>query len=336
MDLHGLLERKEKYTNRYEPKTLVIIPAKGTDIGQYKNFMSIINQDYSNFDVVVTVDGKDDDAAKTARKAGISVQVAEGKCNKCSGKSRAILYTLRKFRNYDAYVIADSDIYAKKSWLKELVAPLANNKIGISTTFPYFVPANNNIYSSIKMIWGFVGTSLMKSKTTRFGWGGSLAFRRDLVDSRLMHLLSSSQYSVSDDISITKRAREKRMEIAYVDEAAPIVYTKETRSSFFEWANRQTALTLLGYRSNLYFGIVYYSAEIALFISGVVLAFFNPLFLLLLLHFSISEAKAFLKAPKKTPKIFFIVAAMPFLYLYNLLKASHMQSIEWRGRRYKL
>ncbi len=108
----------------------------------------------------------------------------------------------------------------------------------------------------------------MKSKRTRFGWGGSLAFRRDLVDSRLMHLLSSSQYSVSDDISITKRAREKRMEIAYVDDAAPIVYTKETRSSFFEWANRQTAL--------------------------------------------------------------------PFLCIYNLLKASHMQSIEWRGRRYKL
>jgi len=73
-----------------------------------------------------------------------------------------------------------------------------------------------------------------------------------------------------------------------------VVYIKETKKSFIEWANRQTALTLLGYKGNLYIGIAYYSAELLLFASGIIMPFtVNPVFAVLLLHFVISEYKAF-------------------------------------------
>jgi len=111
--------------------------------------------------------------------------VAKGKCSACSGKSRAIAYALRRFKDYEIYVIVDSDVMAKRDWLSKLIAPLSNQGIGISTTFPTFVPVDHSLWSYVKMVWGLVGKSLMSSRLTRFGWGGSLAFKRDIVDEKL-------------------------------------------------------------------------------------------------------------------------------------------------------
>ena len=98
----------------------------------------------------------------------------------------------------DAYVIADSDIFVKESWLSDLVAPLNNKNVGLSATFPYF-SAKTGFWSRVKMIWGFVGQGMMESKTLRFGWGGSLAFRRDLLDEQDFDHLCGA---LSDDMAI--------------------------------------------------------------------------------------------------------------------------------------
>jgi len=321
----------------YAPRVLVILPAKGYDLYQKDNFLSLKKQDYSNYNLVAVVDSINDPAAKTARSLGISTLVAKGKCSACSGKNRAIAYVLRRFKDYDVYVIADSDVMAKRDWLSKLIAPLSNPGIGISTTFPTFMPVDNGLWSYVKMLWGLVGKSLMSSRLTRFGWGGSLAFKRDIVDEKLLYMLTRSRYAVSDDICITKRAKEMGLAIAYVKEAEPVVYIKETKKSFIEWANRQTALTLLGYKGNLYIGIAYYSAELLLFASGIIMPFtVNPVFAVLLLHFVISEYKAFARSPIRAPVLFLMAMAMPALYLYNLLKASSMKNITWRGRSYAI
>jgi len=321
----------------YTPRVLVILPAKGHDLYQEDNFLSLKKQDYGNYNLIAVVDSINDPAAKTARRLGIHTLVAKGKCSACSGKNRAIAYALRRFKDYDVYVIADSDVMAKKDWLSKLIAPLSNPGIGISTTFPTFMPADHSIWSYVKMLWGLVGKSLMSSRLTRFGWGGSLAFKKDIADEKLLYMLTRSKYAVSDDISITKRAKELGLSIEYVKDAEPVVYIKETRESFIEWANRQTALTLLGYKNNLYIGVAYYSAELLLFASGIIMPFtVNPIFTVLLLHFVISEYKAFVRSPIRPPVLFLVAMAMPALYLYNLLKASRMRNITWRGRIYAI
>jgi len=239
------------YTGKkiYAPRVLVILPAKGYDLYQKDNFLSLKKQNYSNYNLVAVVDSINDPAAKTARRLGILTLVARGKCSACSGKSRAIAYALRRFKDYDIYVIADSDVMAKRDWLSKLIAPLSNPGTGISTTFPTFMPVDHGLWSYVKMLWGVVGKSLMSSRLTRFGWGGSLAFKRDVADEKLLYMLTHSRYAVSDDINITRRAKELGLSIAYVKDAEPVVYVKETKESFVEWANRQTALTLLVIRT---------------------------------------------------------------------------------------
>lgn len=320
----------------FEPKALVIIPCRGRDLTLRRNLESIKSQKYGNYKVVAVVDSKDDEALKEIRHAGIEPLISGRLVGRASGKMNAILFALRKLRDYAVYVIADSDVEVDRLWLKRLVAPLSDKRIGISTMFPYFNPVGG-FWSRVKMVWGFVGESLLESPSSRFGWGGSLAFRRDLVTKRLIQLGTRTDYSISDDICITKAAKERGLGMAYTRLSQPRVNSDDDFGRFFEWSNRQTALTLLGYRKNLYSGLVYYSSEIVVLLSGIFLSLLvSPIFLIFFAHPIRSIVRTYRRARRSDPSIALITVIMPFIYLSNLLIANSMSEIQWRGRSYRL
>ena len=338
IDLVPLLKKKNAvtYGKAYHPKILMMVPCRGDDMTLKDNLKSISGQSYKNYDVIAIVDDAADPAVKYIREMGMKYILSDYKGGRASGKVRAIITAIRSFKNYDAYVIADSDILVGKDWLKELVAPLQDRKIGISTTFPKFVP-RAGFWSKVKFVWGFAGEGLMENSSTRFGWGGSLAFRKNLINWKTMEMLENSRYSVSDDISLTKAAKGMGLGIAYVKKAQPIVNSDDSFPKFLEWSNRQSTLSVLGYRKNFYYGIAFYSAEIMLFVSGIALSYFiNTLFLVLLAHFLRSEMRTALRARSSDPTIALIVVFMPLIYLANLLAASRTDHITWRGRRYTI
>ncbi|MHB1830621.1 MAG: glycosyltransferase family 2 protein [Candidatus Micrarchaeaceae archaeon] len=320
----------------YHPKALVIVPCRGLDLTLKENLKSIASQDYSSYKVVAVVDAKDDPAIGCIMKSNIDYIISKYRPGPSSGKVLAILSALKKFPHYDAYVIADSDILVGKRWLHELLSPLGCRDIGISTTFPRFMPSRG-FWSRVKSVWGLAGEGLMENRMTRFAWGGSLAFRNDLIRRDTVKLLKGSKYSLSDDISLTKAALARGLDIAYVRSAQPRVNSADSFSAFFEWSNRQTAFSILGYPGNLYYGIAFYSAEIILLASGVILSYaVSPVFLILLIHLVKSEIKTYMRSRSLDPEIAAIVLFMPFMYLINLVLASRTRRIVWRGRSYEL
>ncbi|EQD35454.1 glycosyl transferase family 2 [mine drainage metagenome] len=116
------------------------------------------------------------------------------------------------FKKYEAYAIIDSDVCPKKDWLSFLISPLYDKRVGISTAYPIFKPLGG-FWAEVKMVWGFVGNSMMESKRTRFAWGGSMAFTREIVNDKLLESLESA---LSDDITITQHAKMMGLGIAYV------------------------------------------------------------------------------------------------------------------------
>ncbi len=340
LDLRGLVASKkraaQKRDRHYSPKTLVMVPCKGPDLTLKENLQSLKSQWYKNYDLIAIVADETDEALVTIKKLGIRYLLATAKCRKCSAKVRSLSTALERFRKYDVYVIADSDITVGKDWLASLVQPLGDKHIGLSTMYPYFRPLGG-FWSRVKMMWGFVGDSLMERPGTRFGWGGSLAFRRELADAEGLEFFKNSEYSVSDDICLTKIAKSRGLTIAYVPAPKPVVNCRETAGTFTEWANRQTALSLLGYRKNLYVGLVYYSMEILVLLSGILLSiFFSPLFLVLFIHYLRSLYVGYKRSGAKSVQLAFILLIMPFMYAANLVTASRMRTITWRGKTYAL
>lgn len=329
-------ENEARDEHYYDPKVLVIIPCKGIDLDLDKNLSSIAKQKEVRYDTVAVVDSEEDIAINSIKKAGINHIVAGSICTRCSGKVKAISTAIEQLREYDVYVIADSDIRVDRLWLRLLIDPLKNKKIGLSTMFPYFKPTGG-FWSVTKCVWGFVGDSMMESQLTRFGWGGSLAFRKGLLDPKSMKFFKDSRYSVSDDICLTKIAKEKGLKIAYTKEHRPVVNVRESASSFIEWANRQTALTVMSDRKTLRYGLLYYGSETLVLLSGIVLAIsVSPIFIIMLIHLGRSIFLNYKRARFKSLTIALITIAMPMLYLISLVAASRIRSITWRGRIYKL
>lgn len=337
--LRGRNNMEEKVHNpmAYQPRVLVIVPCRGMDRGLEGNLKSIKMQDYPDFRVIAVVDDASDPAVDATEKAEVQHIISNIKCYRCSGKVRAIASAIKMNPGYEVYAVADSDIRVEMTWLSELVAPLADKKIGVSTMFPRFAP-EGGVVSLFKFAWGFVGEGLMESNATRFVWGGSMAFRRSLIagGSRMRFFLESD-FSVSDDITIMKMAMGEGLGIWYVGKYNPEVISKDSLPEFLEWSNRQAALSVLGQRRNLYVGLAYYSAESLLIITGVALAQYNPLSLVLLLHAAISAYRTRKRAGKDaTAPLLVASVLMPFLYVYNLSCAAFMRRITWRGRVYSL
>lgn len=325
--------RPEKAKAKYRPRALVMVPCKWIDLTLNKNLASLKRQTYRNYDIVAIVDNASDSAVPDIRRAGIKLIVTSDKFSKGSGKVNALATALDKYKRYDVYVIADSDILAPKEWLESLIMPFANKKTGLSTTFPYFKPVSG-FWSKMKMVWGFVGQGMEESSLLRFGWGGSLAFKRSLLDRESFQFFSSS---ISDDIAITKLVKRKGLGMAYVPQAQPVVNCADTRATFWEWANRQTAFSIRGNRNVFWIGVVSYALSILLLFSAVFLTiFYSPVAALLFIPIILGTHKSSRRLREKCNEFAVLNTIMPFVFLANLIAAKRMNSITWRGRSYNL
>ncbi|MEM0154515.1 MAG: glycosyltransferase family 2 protein [Methanothrix sp.] len=337
INLSGLRRKSEKSTEpqkNYNPKVLVILPCKGMDVTLDSNIKSLKAQDYPNFMLVAVVDNNKDMAINVLHENMVDYIFTKDVCSICSGKVRAIATAYETYNNYDIYVIADSDVEAKKDWLSKLVGKLADPSVGISTTFPLFKP-KAGFWSRVKMVWGFVGDGMMESKLTRFGWGGSLAFRKDLLEGEAYE---NFKKSLSDDIAITRAARKRNLKISYVPERIAVVNSDDNFGKFWEWSNRQTALSITGSRRVFHIGVIIYLLDIILLVSSITLSILvSYLYLFLLAPFIIGIIKTYKRAgSNRSADLWLIYLFINFVYLANLIIASRMKSITWRGNQYEL
>jgi len=325
--------RTEDFHAEFQGRALVIVPCRGLDLTLEENIDSLKGQNYHDYSLIAVVDSLDDPSVSVLKSRDIDYIVSDFKCSTCSGKVRAISSAISRFRDFDAYVIADSDILVDPSWLKKLLDPLGDAKYGASTTFPYFNPVGG-LWTRIKLVWGFVGLGMMESRITRFGWGGSLAFRKNLFHEGDFEFFSEF---VSDDIAITKICKKNRQEIAYVPEAQPIINSSDDMKTFMEWANRQTALSISSSNSVFLYGMIFYGLTVLLFLWTIIASVFISYFFLLLFTPTVANAIKSAGRTRKGKAISAMVSVfIPFLYFSNLLMAHHMKRITWRGREYNL
>ncbi len=324
---------KNSEGEKYSPKVLVILPIKGIDLGLDKNLSSLKDQSYQNHDIIAVVDSESDSSIPYLNSAGIKHIISNYNCKRCSGKVRAISTALFIFPNYDVYVVADSDIRVERDWLMKLIVPLSDTNTGISTSFPKFYP-EGGFWSQVKMVWGLVGESMMSSELTRFAWGGSLAFKKELLDDGFLDVFSEN---ISDDIALLKRAKEKGMKVNYVSDVKIYVHSDDDFEKFAEWSNRQTALSISGSKKVFLFGSIYFLSIILLMITSIILAIFYSIYFALFLIVPIYIAIVnYRKVPKRSLSVIPITFLLFFIYIANLMIGYRRKEIKWRGGTYKL
>ena len=320
--------------NLENKKITVIVPCKGVDLEFERNIKSLINQSFKGFHIVSVVDSMDDPAVEILRNNQLEVICSDRKF-KGSGKVAAISTAIEKYSQSDIFILLDSDTYVDNTWLKNLVSPLGDGSVGAVSTYPFYDPVGKgNLWDYIKKTWGYLGINMMEFKPTRFVWGGSVAFRKDLIFPENFQRFSQS---VSDDSQITLFCKEKGLDIAYAHKTRPIVYVNETRSSFMEWSNRQVAISISHSKKALYAGITIYGLMIAYLIALIPLSIFVwDIFLLGYLPWLLNILFNISREKKGISMIFLASVLLSFIYFIYMVKGSRSNHIIWRGKKYKV
>ncbi len=119
----------------YTPPVSLLKPVRGVDFGSYENFASFCQQDYLEYEILFAVNDDRDPAVPLIQRiveefperrirllVGAEHLGANRKVNK--------LARLAREARHDVLVLTDGDVRVGPRYLREVVAPLADRKIG--------------------------------------------------------------------------------------------------------------------------------------------------------------------------------------------------------------
>ena len=150
----------------------------------------------------------------------------------------------------EIFVFVDSDARPNENWLRNLIAPLRDEKIGCSTGYRWFISDKRNFASEMLSVWNAsIASALGANRKTNFCWGGSMAMRRETFEKVKMR--ERWQGTLSDDFTVTRTMKEFGLPICFVPQALTASIENCSLKKLFEFTTRQMKITRV-YAPNLW------------------------------------------------------------------------------------
>jgi len=350
---------RPKFSPEYTPRCAIIVPCKGTNKNLRSNLESFFNLDYPDYVVVFVTESTEDAAVPVIRETiknrpDGGRYVTAGISSTCAQKNHNLLAGIVLAQQADAgvYVFADSDIKPGSAWLREIIRPLADPKIVVTTGFRWLHAEKGSVaewthtYANIFIYIVFSCAFLLGGVGL---WGGSMAIRRE--DFEKLEVAKKWSTAVVDDLSLSQIVHKKRLKGMMVSSC--MAHTDELLSSVksgIAWFERQ-----------IMFLKVYFKQLWLFLVLPVALVCFMLIVLLpAAILFSLSETKTFFGSGGGAALVFYLgelitvllyplLGSMPrfhrFLILQPFIRATHLASylgtyttntITWSGVRYRL
>src|SRR3984893_6723804 len=120
------------------PPVSILKPLKGTDPDIYESFRSHCLQDYPEYEIIFGVSDPDDPAVASVEQlrrefAGCAIRVVV--CPNQLGPNVKVskLEQMLQAASYQHLLVNDSDIRVERDYLRRVVAPLMNERVGMVT-----------------------------------------------------------------------------------------------------------------------------------------------------------------------------------------------------------
>lgn len=136
-----------KQPDEYAPNASLIIPCKGIDPGFRENIGSLFTQNYSEYEILFITATEDDPAVPVLKKliaenpeteAMLYISgIVPGRSQKINNQICGIEHVSQ---NSEVLVFIDSDARPNPDFLSNLISPLNNEDIGMTTGFRWYLP----------------------------------------------------------------------------------------------------------------------------------------------------------------------------------------------------
>jgi ceramide glucosyltransferase len=202
--------------SEFTPPVSILKPVRGLDPDAYDNFASFCRQDYPEYEIVFCVGDRSDPVLPVIEKVIAdfpkrNVRVLFGSGREATNDKVAKLARLSQEAQYETLVINDSDVRAEPDYLRRVVAPLADPKVGAVTCF--YVPTDektlvqklqtvgmySDFYPGIVVAWQLdgvkfaLGPTIATSRTRLAGFGGYEKIENRPADDLLVGRLIAEQ-----------------------------------------------------------------------------------------------------------------------------------------------
>jgi ceramide glucosyltransferase len=346
----------------YTPRVALFCPIKGMELGLEQNLIALTQFDYMAYEIFFAVATNEDPAYPILERLAASSKrpvhiICAGRAKDCGDKVNNLRAAVERAGNaFDVLVFTDSDGRPPRRWLARLVAPLSDERLGAVTTFRWLIPTRGGFWSALASAWNAPIATYLGEHHNNFCWGGGTAIRRDRFEQ--IRGLEAWAGSVSDDFSLTSALWRAGFEVAFAPECMVASPCQFDARSFFEFTNRQFAITRV-YASKIWIramlGHILYCATVllgvGLWLSGAFQGLPSVQILLLaLLPPLLSALRGILRLvavqdllPEWRAQLVtygwawtLLAPLTPFFALYNTVAAAFSRKIIWRGSRYEL
>jgi len=232
------------------PPAAVIVPFKGVDEDLADNLRSLIEQKYPSYRLLWVVESQDDPAYAVLHRAmtdnpdrPIDLLVAGAASAHEGQKIHNQLFAIEHLTCDDeVWVFADSDAAPGRDWLANLVAPLAEPKVGMTTGYRWLVPVGGRSLASLvaSVINGAVACAFRKGDWGQ-AWGGAMALYARTA--RQGDLLSHLRGALTDDYQFSRMCRSLGKRVLFVPRALSPTPVDFTWRSFMDFGFRQYLIT---------------------------------------------------------------------------------------------
>ncbi len=362
----------------FAPFVSIIAPCRGLDEDLEENLGALFRQNFPRYEVIFVVDSETDAAvsvieklihrrdAETQRNLENSVsprfcgsklviaEKAESESQKVHNLRQAVLQVADES---EVFVFVDSDARPSEDWLRNLIAPLRDEKIGAATAYRWFISKKFSFASEMRSVWNAsIASALGANVKSNFCWGGSMAIRRDTFEK--IEMREKWRGTLSDDFAVTRAMNEADLQIYFVPQALAVSVENCSSRELFEFTTRQMKITRV-YAPGLWklsfigaglFNLVWVWGIFNLFFYSPDSVVFWLSFAALFLISAFSVGKSWLRLnavrlvlkdyENELKKQFWTQNTLwifsPALFFYNCVCALLSRKIVWRGIRYEL
>jgi ceramide glucosyltransferase len=346
----------------YAPRTAVFCPCKGIEPGLERNLTALTEFDHQNYEIFFILASESDPAFSIVKRVAQNSRpkaqvIIAGTPDGCGEKVNNLRVAIEQLpEDFEFLAFADSDGRPGKSWLKRLVAPLNDSRLGATTTMRWLITNRGNLATALLAAWNAPIVTMLTEKGKNFCWGGGTAIRRTVFDQA--QVLDEWSNSVSDDYSMTRALARVGRSIMFLPECLTVSYVETDFAGLLEFTNRQILITKVYARDTWIPAALTHLLYCVTLILGICLTLSNvfatlPAFHLAVLTFlpvllaiirsalrvvGVTEALPGVRSQIMSQAWIFLLltCVVPFLYLVNFAASLVTRKTTWRGITYEV
>jgi ceramide glucosyltransferase len=327
-----------------QPFVTILKPLHGAEPGLYANLESFCLQDYSGrIQIVCGVHDIGDSAVRVVRdlqRAYPAIDISLVVDNRLHGQNRKVcnLVNMQPAIRGDVVVLSDSDIRVGRTYLDEVVRPLADPAVGFVTCL-YTGAATGSLWSRLSAMginYQFLPNVLagLRLGMAHPCFGATVALRRDVLEEIGGFSILADQLADDYDLGRAVRAAGYRGEVA----PTAVVHACDERGGAELWSHEARWSRTIRLIDPFGFGGSAVTYALPWAMIGCLLAF-SPAAVLALLAVAVARLHLASVVDRATQTRAAPLYLLPLRDLFSFavfLSAFSGRSVSWRGRRYRV